>query len=35
LLYRVEIGGLENVDAVNQVWEIALANQWIAFTNNS
>jgi LysM domain len=35
LLYRVEIGGLENVDVVNQVWEIALANQWIAFTDNS
>jgi general secretion pathway protein A len=35
LLYRVEIGGLENVDAVNQVWEIALANQWIALTKNS
>jgi general secretion pathway protein A len=35
MLYRVEINGLENVDAVNQAWEIASANQWIAFADNS
>jgi general secretion pathway protein A len=35
ILYRVEISGLENVDAVNQAWEIATANQWIAFADNS
>jgi general secretion pathway protein A len=35
MLYRVEINSLENVDAVNQAWEIATANQWIAFTDNS
>jgi general secretion pathway protein A len=31
MLYRVEINGLKNVDAVNQAWEVASANQWIAF----
>jgi hypothetical protein len=35
MLYRVEINGLENVDTVNQAWEIASANQWIAFADNS
>ena len=35
MLYRVEINGLENVDAVNQAWEIASTNQWIAFADNS
>jgi general secretion pathway protein A len=34
-LYRVEINGLGNVDAVNQAWEIASANQWIAFAENN
>jgi hypothetical protein len=34
-LYRVEINGLGNVDAVNQAWEIALANQWIAFAEDN
>jgi hypothetical protein len=33
-LYRVEISGLETIEAVNQAWEIALANQWIAFVEN-
>jgi LysM domain-containing protein len=35
MLYRVEISGLKTVDAVNQAWEIASANQWIAFAENS
>jgi type II secretory pathway predicted ATPase ExeA len=35
LFYRVEIIRLENVDAVNQAWEMAIANQWIVLTNNS
>jgi general secretion pathway protein A len=35
MLYRVEINGLENVDTVNQAWEMASANQWIAFADNS
>jgi uncharacterized protein with PIN domain len=34
LFYRVEIIRLENVDAVNQAWEMAIANQWIVLTNN-
>jgi general secretion pathway protein A len=29
MLHRVEINKLENVDAVNTAWEIALANQWL------
>jgi general secretion pathway protein A len=33
-LYRVEISGLESIEAVNQAWEIASANQWIAFVEN-
>jgi general secretion pathway protein A len=28
-LYRVEIDGLESIDAVNQAWEVAAANQWL------
>jgi general secretion pathway protein A len=35
ILYRVELNGLENADAVNQAWNLALANQWIAFAGNS
>jgi type II secretory pathway predicted ATPase ExeA len=35
MLHRVEINGLENFDAVNQAWEIASTNQWIAFAENS
>jgi hypothetical protein len=34
LLYRVEISRLPDVDAVNQACEIALANQWIVFTDH-
>ncbi len=34
LLHRVEISALESVDAVNQAWEIASINQWIAFAEN-
>ena len=34
-LYRVEINGLQNIDAVNQAWEEAAANQWITFAENS
>ena len=34
MLHRVEINKLENVDAVNIVWETALANQWLAFVEN-
>jgi general secretion pathway protein A len=30
-LHRVEISTLESVDAVDQAWEIASSNQWIAF----
>jgi general secretion pathway protein A len=33
-LHRVEISRLENVDAVNKVWETALANRWLAFVEN-
>jgi general secretion pathway protein A len=33
-LYRVEISGLGTIEAVNQAWEIASANQWIAFVEN-
>lgn len=35
MLYRVEISGLKTVGAVNHAWEIASANQWIAFGENS
>jgi general secretion pathway protein A len=35
ILYRVELNGLENADAVNQAWDLALANQWIAVAGNS
>jgi hypothetical protein len=35
VLYRVEIGGLKTLDAVTQAWEVASANQWIAFAENS
>jgi general secretion pathway protein A len=35
MLHRVEIDGLENFDAVNQAWETASHNQWIAFAENS
>ena len=35
MLYRVEINGLVNLDAVNQAWAIAAANQWITFADNS
>jgi hypothetical protein len=35
MLYRVEINGLGNIDAVNQAWEIASINQWITFAENS
>jgi general secretion pathway protein A len=34
-LYRVEIDGLENIDAVNQAWQVAAANQWITFVESS
>jgi general secretion pathway protein A len=34
-LYRVEINGLGNIDAVNRAWEMALANQWIALAEDS
>jgi AAA domain/LysM domain len=30
MLHRVEISALENADTVNQAWEIASTNQWIA-----
>jgi hypothetical protein len=29
MLHRVEINKLESVDAVNNAWETALANQWL------
>ena len=29
MLHRVEINNLDNVGAVNNAWEIALANQWL------
>jgi general secretion pathway protein A len=35
MLYRVEINGLKTVDAVNHAWEIASANRWIAYAENS
>jgi general secretion pathway protein A len=35
MLYRVEINGLGNIDAVNQAWETALANQWITLAEKS
>jgi hypothetical protein len=35
MLYRVELYRLQNVDAVNQAWEIASTNQWIDFAENS
>jgi type II secretory pathway predicted ATPase ExeA len=34
-LHRVEINGLENSDAVDRAWEMALINHWIAFAENS
>jgi general secretion pathway protein A len=34
MLHRVELNRLESVDAVNQAWETALANQWLAFAGN-
>jgi hypothetical protein len=34
MLYRIEISGLESVEAVNKAWETALANQWIALAEN-
>jgi general secretion pathway protein A len=30
LLHRVEIGGLKSLEAVDEAWETALTNQWIA-----
>jgi general secretion pathway protein A len=33
-LYRVEIYGLKNLDEANQVWQIGLKNQWLAFGDN-
>ncbi|MGH7774013.1 MAG: ExeA family protein, partial [Candidatus Binatia bacterium] len=30
-LHRVEIEGLENLQAANQAWDIALKNQWFSF----
>jgi general secretion pathway protein A len=35
MLYRVEISGLGDTDAVNQAWEIASVSQWITFAENS
>jgi type II secretory pathway predicted ATPase ExeA len=32
-LYRVEIAGLKTLEAANQAWEAALANQWLPFTD--
>ena len=34
-LYRVEIDGLDNIDAVNQAWQVATANQWITYAESS
>jgi general secretion pathway protein A len=33
-LYRVEIYGLKNLDEANEVWQIGLKNQWLAFGDN-
>lgn len=33
-LYRVEIVGLKTIEAVNQAWETALANQWISLADS-
>ena len=30
LLYRVEIGGLNNSEAANTTWDVALINRWLA-----
>ncbi len=30
LLYRVEIGGLNNSEAANTTWDVALTNRWLA-----
>jgi hypothetical protein len=35
IVYRVEINGLKDVDAVDQAWGVALANQWIASADHS
>ena len=35
MLYRVEIRGLGDTDAVNEAWEIASFSQWITFAENS
>ena len=32
-LHRVEIAGLKTLEATNQVWEAALANRWLSFTD--
>ena len=34
MLHRVEIKNLDNVDAVNNAWETALANQWLVAVEN-
>ncbi|MFQ5902519.1 MAG: hypothetical protein ACE5JO_02405, partial [Candidatus Binatia bacterium] len=35
LLHRVEIRGLENLEAVNQAWDSALENHWLPFAENA
>jgi type II secretory pathway predicted ATPase ExeA len=35
VLHRVEIEGLESLDAANQAWNLATANHWMSFTNGS
>lgn len=35
LLHRVEIGGLKNLEAVNDTWDTALANHWFSFDSKS
>ena len=35
VLHRVEIRGLKNLDAGNQAWEVATANQWISLGHRS
>ncbi len=35
VLYRVEIKGLENLDAANKAWSLATANHWLSFTEGS
>lgn len=33
-LYRVKIEGLETLEAANQIWQIGIRNQWLAFAEN-